>query len=572
MTGKPHPLALAVAALGLAASASCADPFRTPTPPAPQAGNGGQGGGGSGGAVTPSPQGGTGGQPMPGTGGAGAGGTGGGGNSPDAGAPDRAPAPADAAPAHVRLDAGPLLSTRRCDPLPDLEMLDCPLGGANEIRNWLPVTPPIGKDLCFPQPHPADECPFYRPTVHQFMIATQPVDASGKPAFLTWNTIENTFGAGRGQATPDIPVLLAGITQAGGRRVLIDANGYPIYYGIHMNKVMVDFIKEFGLDQGAEAIKNADPNLEIPEGAVTTKEAWMVVTGPPPANFITTRAKVPTFHPMKMGAQTEFLEDTTALRDVTLALVGIHVVHTLPGHPEMVWGTFQHKIQATGQLDVAPTTDNKNESDATAAVVETPGINYVLFPKGTAKANANVGIPSDALMFNEATQRFMGQTTPVYRLYPASKSHTADEDEAITKLNNNLTTVFADAQRAGTLPANDRRGNYRLIGAIWHDVPQLSFAVDQPLVNDDSLPGIKMNGSDDPLSITGGEDRLSGVALESFTQGVNSFPNCFACHDTRPATKSGVPAVKDLTNPPLMGPKKINVSHIFNEVVRLNLK
>jgi hypothetical protein len=350
-------------------------------------------------------------------------------------------------------------------------------------------------------------------------------------------------------------------------------NGNPIYYGIHMNKVMVDFIKEHGLDEGAEAVKNADPELELPEGVVTTKEAWMVVVGAPPPNFIVVKAKVPTFKIMKVGNATEIIEDLSALRDVTLQLIGIHVVHTLPGHPEMVWGTFQHKIQATGQFDVAPTTDNKNELDPTARVLETPGVDYVLFPRGTGKAQANVGVPTDALMFNEATQKFMvTQATPVFRLYPASKSHTADEDEAITKLNNNLATVFADAQRMGQMPPTDRRGNYRLVGATWHDVPAISFGVNQVMVNDESIPGIKMNGSDDPLSITAGEDRLSGVALESFTQSVNSFPGCFSCHDTRSSTKSGVPAAKDLTNPPLMGPKKINVSHIFAEVVRLDLK
>jgi hypothetical protein len=584
MNDRPHLLPRTLAfALGLGLLASCADPFHTPIPPQAGAGgapSGGTGGsvtppsGGSGGSVTP-PPGGSGGSVTPPPGGSGgsppAGGSGGTPPNPDAAAP---PPPVDAAPAPpVKLDAPVLPATKRCVPLPDQEEFDCPLMGAAQIRNWLPVTPPIGKDdLCFPQPHPADECPFYRPTFRQYMIATQPVDAAGKPAFLTWNTLENTFGAGRNTPTPAVPVLLGGITQAGGRRVLIDINGNPVYYGIHMNKVMVDFIKENRLDLGAEAVKNADPNLEIPEGAVTTKEAWMVVVGNQPNNFITTRARVPTFRVMRVGGSAEIIEDVNTLRDVNLQLIGIHIVHALPGHPEMVWGTFQHKVLATGEFDIAPTTDNKNENDATAAVVEVPGVNYVLFPRGTAKNLANIGRATDQLMFNEATQTFAGQTTPVYRVYPASKSHTADEDEAITKLNLSVSTIFADAQRLGQLPANDRRGHYRFVGATWHDVPALTFAINVPLVNDETLGDIKTFGSDDPLSFTAGEDRLSGMALESFTQGVGSFPSCFACHDTRSATSSGVPSEKDLANPPLMGPKKINVSHIFNEVVRLDLK
>jgi hypothetical protein len=350
---------------------------------------------------------------------------------------------------------------RRCTPLPDLEELDCPLGGPADLAAWFPVTPGLGKDSCFPQPHPADECPFYRPTVQQYMIATQPDAVTGKPFFLTWNTIDNTFGAHRNDPTPDPPVIEAGITQAGGRRILIDVNGNPIYYGIHLNKVMVDFIRANGLDVGADAVKAADPNLEIPEGAVTTKEAWMVVTGAtPPTNFITTRAKVPTFRLVRTAGVTDVVQDDTVLRDVTLQLIGIHIVHTLPGHPEMVWGTFQHQL-SDGQLDIAPTTDNKNETDVTAAVVEPMGINYALFAARTPKAQANTGRPTDTLMamFNEATQTFTGSSTPVYRLYPASKSHTSDEDEAITKLNANVALAFAAAQTANKLMATERRMN-----------------------------------------------------------------------------------------------------------------
>jgi hypothetical protein len=366
-------------------------------------------------------------------------------------------------------------------------------------------------------------------------------------------------------------VIEDGITQAGGRRILIDVNGNPIYYGIHLNPIMVDFIKEFGLDQGVDAVKAADPQLEIPEGAVTTKEAWMVVTAAtPPGNYITTAAKVPTFRIMMVNGVVDVVQDNTMMRDVTLQLIGIHVVHTLPGHPEMIWGTFQHQTP-TGDLDIAPTTDGKNELDLTAIVETLPGVTYSLFPPNTPKAMANTGRPTNMLMFNEAMQTFTpAQATPVYRLYPASKSHTPDEDEAITKLNTNVRDAFAAFQTATPSPL-DRRGNYRFIGATWQDVPQLSFATNVKLVNDETIPGIQLNGGDDPLSITGGEDRLSGVGLESFTQGVNSFPSCFKCHDTRSASKAGVPSAED-TNPALMEAKKINVSHVFNEVVRLNLK
>jgi hypothetical protein len=59
--------------------------------------------------------------------------------------------------------------------------------------------------------------------------------------------------------------------------------------------------------------------------------------------------------------------------------------------------------------------------------------------------------------------------------------------------------------------------------------------------------------------------------MESFTQGTDSFPNCFSCHDTRAATARGVPLARDQAGTPTLMPKLINVSHLFNEVARLGL-
>ncbi len=95
-------------------------------------------------------------------------------------------------------------------------------------------------------------------------------------------------------------------------------------------------------------------------------------------------------------------------------------------------------------------------------------------------------------------------------------------------------------------------------------------APNKVLTNDETDPDIKINGSDSLHAILAGEDRLSSVAMESFTQPSDSFPNCFMCHDTRSTTARGVPSARDQAAPVLLQPKLMNVSHIFNEVVRLN--
>ena len=58
-------------------------------------------------------------------------------------------------------------------------------------------------------------------------------------------------------------------------------------------------------------------------------------------------------------------------------------------------------------------------------------------------------------------------------MFPASKSNTTDPDDAITSLNHNVEALFSQATTSGTLPANDKRGYYRLVGAQWMDKPQL---------------------------------------------------------------------------------------------------
>jgi hypothetical protein len=60
--------------------------------------------------------------------------------------------------------------------------------GASE--EWLPNTPAARGFR--PLPHPAGECPFYRASWQQFLVATQP-DADGNPDFLNWATVGSLF-------------------------------------------------------------------------------------------------------------------------------------------------------------------------------------------------------------------------------------------------------------------------------------------------------------------------------------------------------------------------------------------
>src|SRR6185503_20257549 len=165
----------------------------------------------------------------------------------------------------------------------------------------------------------------------------------------------------------------------------------------------------------------------------------------------------------------------------------------------------------------------------------------------------------------------------VYRMFPASKSNTTHPDDAITSLNFNVETLFA--RKSAALAPSDKRGHYRLVGAVWMDKPRF-FTLDAALQNDQTSPllqaagglaaleeAIKNDGSDSDFSILAGEDRLSSTAMESFTQAPVSFPNCFSCHNTQAVTAKGVPANRDSEGVVLLSPKLLNISHVLSQFV-----
>ncbi|MDA9445967.1 hypothetical protein XI01_04390 [Bradyrhizobium sp. CCBAU 21360] len=318
-----------------------------------------------------------------------------------------------------------------------------------------------------------------------------------------------------------------------------------------MNQTFADFVRSKQLTTKA-AVENADANLELPKGAVELKSAWRVVSkGNVPSNYITVEASVPT---LKRNGQLLEVDESAPLRSETVALLALHVVFIPEGHPEFVWATFEH-ADANGTRDLAPAAASQPSPDnGLPGGVDGPvkAQDFVLYKGGTLASAANQFL-TDAIMassFDERSQTFLSGGNPlqtsIYRMFPGSKSVGAgtDEDEDIVDLNKSMASLFA--QNA----PNDPRRNYRLVGAIWMDKPE-RFA-----------PGMKIENpagmtTDDPAAIVAGEDGLSSMAMESFTQ--NSFVNCFSCHDTR--------VVKDLNGNVVLKAKKLNVSHIFSKFV-----
>jgi hypothetical protein len=445
-------------------------------------------------------------------------------------------------------------------------------------EEWLPTTPLL--TMFNPLPHPATECPFYRGSWQNFLVATQP-DDMGRPAFLSYPTIDTLFQSAKPKAANRS--VLGLIKQAGGRQILIDQNGRSLYYGINANKAFADFVTRNNL-RTRQGIEQADPNLFFPAGVVTFKSAWQETSPSDPTNdsYITVRTTVPRIKQLQTG---DIVEDRNQPRETVLRLLALHVVYTLPGHPEFIWGTFEHTNGAPdtkaedGRRNVAPNIhfnptmeDPNNQKDTTVVCADT---NHLLCKSGTKANEANRSIPDTQLRLDEASQSFPGQQTSIYRMYPASKSHSVDPDDALTSLNHNVEALFLKAAQAGRLSPRDKRGNYRQVGSQWMDKPAY-FTVNTSLQNDNTSPfaavpgyidAIREEGADSDFSILAGEDRLSSTAMESFTQAPDSFPNCFTCHNTQAVTAKGVPLNREVSSPMLLTPKLINVSHIFSEFI-----
>jgi hypothetical protein len=442
-------------------------------------------------------------------------------------------------------------------------------------REWLPNTPPV--DLFKPLPHPAGECPFYRGGWQNFLVATQP-DAEGRPAFASYPTIDTVFE--RAQPTPPDRSFLGDVRQAGGRQILIDQNDNSLYYGIHVNQAFADFIDDHGL-RTREAIEDAEPTLFFPAGIVEFKSAWQIIEDEPSDDYITMTTTVPT---LSMSADQRIVEDRNTPREVEVRLLALHVVFTLPGHPEFIWATFEHSSgtpdgqAADGHRNVAPASDdnpdltdpNNLEDDTVVSEGD-----HLLYAGGTPANGGNQAIPDAELELDEATQKFPGQQTSIYRMFPASKSHSLEPDDDVSSLNLNVEAAFAEAEAAGELDAADKRGHYRLVGTVWMDKPQY-FAENATIENDPTSPfadepnfdeDIRENGTESDLSVLAGEDRLSSTAMESFTQAPDSFPNCFSCHNTQAVTARGVPFDRDRSGLKLLDPKMLNVSHVLSQFV-----
>ncbi len=389
---------------------------------------------------------------------------------------------------------------------------------------------------------PGSNCEFHEWAWQEFLWLTQPT-GNGRIRLLDMPTEDSLFSPGRAPAPlasammqerlkrqplrlmPRTrktvgPTSIGDIRQAGSNGVLVDKSGQPVFFASFVTPVFYEFVRTNKLYLKPNYIAAAD-TLNFPTKAVELKSSWMVVpNGAAASGFFTTKATIPKLKCADNSTDctgTNVVVDMTQQVEVTVALVGLHVVGVLEGHPEFVWSTFEH-------IDNAPDLPPGMAPNAAVAV---SNMNSTFYTSGTF-ANACNLPNAGSVALNSSTQK-LSPITNVFRQFAFGGGDAADTAN-ITNLNQSV---------HGQLLADSVWKNYMLVGGVW-------FANGGDLV-----PGLGGN-TIQPLVV--GSVQVSNSTMETFTQkpfGSPSRSNCFSCHNTRPST--GLPA------------KNLNLSHILKQ-------
>ena len=346
--------------------------------------------------------------------------------------------------------------------------------------------------------------------------------------------------------------------QAGGNAVLQARNGSLVYYVTMVNDVYAYFLTgmknggitpiptqfpttQADLNKIIAFAANAGPNAKTfpdPEAlAIEVKSSWVEASAVPnPGDYITMMATIPTYDGPPGSANPNTTTWTqNGQKTVKLAMVGIHVVGSTLGHPEMLWATFEHQSNMPNAAY-----SYINTSNAVKMITQSTAGNWVFCAPNSAgpfnqehmsfnvptitsnpptiDANTSLGFtisPSDTIRWKAWGGASDISPNPIAQ--PASPATVASNTEIIS-MNNSVRGV-------GGLVSGDVRANYVFGGATWTiggAAPNGSFGG----------PG---NDGINPANEVG-TSKLCNATMETYQQGSNtSFntgTNCFTCHQT----------------------------------------
>ena len=323
--------------------------------------------------------------------------------------------------------------------------------------------------------------------------------------------------------------------------VLLAQNGSVIFYQTVVNDVYAYFLTmnqgvttplQFPTSQAqattiSQYARMHGKIIVDPEAlAIEAKLAWVEVTAalPNPSSYITTQAIIPVY-----DTSDAHKWKPVSSKVATLALIGVHVVGSTDGHPEMLWATFEHfgnTPPATYQYDSTTGTKTVTQSTAGTWLLSASGssgpfnvshADYLHAPDIESTAGFSIS-PSDTL-------RWKPFGTPAGLAFPNPEDATSSAaNTELISLNNNIAAMMA----AGGAAA-DVRNNYFQTGTTWTEG---GAPPDGPY----PLPsGTFAHGNEVGTSF------LANSTMETYHQGSDSGTtgmNCFFCHQSNTTSVS----------------------------------
>jgi len=377
-------------------------------------------------------------------------------------------------------------------------------------------------------------CVFHQWSWQTFLWLTQEVN--NQPRFMAFTNPLQLIGMKPDGFTPRMskshdPETFNEFLQAGSDAILVDHNGRPVYYSQYLDTDFVKFIENNKLTD-PNIVKNFDATKSFPNGATELKATWKIVrSGEDASQFFTTRTLVNKLK--NQDGNIVISPDET--EEVTVALVGFHIAGVVEGHPEMIWATFEHKLNAPNvPQNVTPDTEILTPDTVISHT------NYTFYTANTAYKDCNVNVantPNQKL--DEATQT-LTPITQVCRQYQYGNDPESPLDRKDKIAQNDHNIAQLNASVLSKLNPGDVWSNYYQVGAIWFG----------------AIDGLKPNMAFDTDELLTGSLKLSNATIETFTQSQSTVNNCFRCHNT----KQLFPPSNDLN--PLPG-LNINISHAF---------
>lgn len=235
-----------------------------------------------------------------------------------------------------------------------------------------------------------------------------------------------------------------------------------------------------------------DPNALVVEVKMSWVDASLL---PSSSNYVTVSATVPNYNTTSNPNQ---WTPSGPPKNITLALVGVHFVATVAGHPEMIWASFEHFGNTpNAAYNYTPTSGSGSvPADTTGnwlfCVTNCPTGTSFNHPHAQVSGSNIVGLPSGSPVAPSNTQR----TNP-WGL-PGTAAASVASNTQIVSINHSVISQ---------LISGDMRKNYFMLGATW------------------TLGGLPPTNT--PPSQQVGTNVMANSTMETYAQGTN----CFTCHD-----------------------------------------